>query len=214
MMTDTGDLNLEDVSKYKLVNCDFRSITATSIQDETIDLIFTDPPYDHESVSLYGSLGNFASRVLKPGGSLVTYAGNYALPLIFDYMKNCGLGYWWEMAVKHNGGFRSLHHKQVAVMWKPLLWFVKGSRLKTTETLGDLIESKPPDKNLNVWAQSTIEAGYVISKLTMPNDVVVDPLMGSGTTGIAALNLKRKFVGIEKDTRVRLSRQKLGIKVN
>jgi hypothetical protein len=160
---------------------------------------------------------------LKPCGSLVTYAGHYALPLIFDYLKNCGLEYWWQMAVKHNGGFRSLHHKQVTVMWKPLLWFIKGSRLKTTETLGDLIESKPPDKSLNAWAQSTIEAGYVISKLTMPNDVVTDPLMGSGTTGFAALNLNRKFVGIEKDTRafeiartridsysLHLSRQKLG----
>jgi DNA modification methylase len=57
----------------------------------------------------------------------------------------------------------------------------------------------------------------------MPNDVVTDPLMGSGTTGFAALNLNRKFVGIEKDTRafeiartridsysLHLSRQKLG----
>ena len=50
--------------------------------------------------------------------------------------------------------------------------------------------------SLHPWTQSTVEAKYVISKLTAPNDVVLDCTMGTGTTGIAALQLKR-FVGIE-----------------
>jgi DNA modification methylase len=29
--------------------------------------------------------------------------------------------------------------------------------------------------------------------------IVLDPMMGTGTTGIAALNLNRKFIGIEQD---------------
>lgn len=32
-----------------------------------------------------------------------------------------------------------------------------------------------------------------------PGDTVMDPLMGSGTTGIACARTKRKFIGIEKD---------------
>ena len=61
-----------------------------------------------------------------------------------------------------------------------------------------MIESKPPDKTLNDWAQSTVESEYLISKLTLENQIVFDPLMGTGTTGIAALKLKRQFFGIEK----------------
>jgi DNA modification methylase len=60
-------------------------------------------------------------------------------------------------------------------------------------------ESKPPDKTLNDWAQSTVEAEYLISKLTVDNQIVFDPVMGTGTTGIASLKPKSQFLGIEKD---------------
>lgn len=60
----------------------------------------------------------------------------------------------------------------------------------------------PPKKVFHNWQQSTDEAEYLISKLTLKNQVIFDPMMGSGTNGIAALKLGRKFVGIEKDPEV------------
>jgi DNA modification methylase len=48
---------------------------------------------------------------------------------------------------------------------------------------------------------------YVISKLSIKDDVVVDPFMGTGTIGRAALNLNRRFIGIEMNSQIFLSAQ-------
>ena len=176
----------EIASRIKLIHSDFQSVDTATIGDKSIELIFTDPPYHKEWLPLYEPLGKLACRVLKEGGSLVMYAGHYALPQIFDYMKNSGLKYWWEMVVKHNGSSRLLQYQRVYVMWKPLLWFVKGNSLRVLDSIADVIESQPPSKALHGWEQSPIEAEYIISKLTIQDDVVFDPLMGAATTGIAA----------------------------
>jgi DNA modification methylase len=125
------------------------------------------------------------------------YAPHYALPETFDYIKNSGLKYWWPIMVKHTGPSERMFSKNVIVTYKPLLWFTKGAKPKILGFVEDSVESKPPDKSLHPWTQSAVEAEYVISKFTAENDVVLDPTMGTGTTGIAALMLKRRFVGIE-----------------
>jgi site-specific DNA-methyltransferase (adenine-specific) len=40
---------------------------------------------------------------------------------------------------------------------------------------------------------------YLVKLVTPENGIVLDPFMGSGTTGVAALTLNRKFIGIERD---------------
>jgi site-specific DNA-methyltransferase (adenine-specific) len=40
---------------------------------------------------------------------------------------------------------------------------------------------------------------YLVKLVTRPGHVVLDPFMGSGTTGIACRELGREFIGIEKE---------------
>jgi len=40
---------------------------------------------------------------------------------------------------------------------------------------------------------------YLVKTFSNENDIVLDFTMGSGTTGVACVNLNRRFIGIEKD---------------
>ena len=139
------------------------------------------------------------TRVLKPGGSLVFLTGHIILDDVFTIFRevssknnNSNLKYWWTLAVKHSGPHTKIHPRYVFAEWKPMLWYVKGERvndLVISNTIGDYIESIPPPKIEHEWQQSTTEAQYIIKNLTLDNQTVLDPMMGSGTIGIAALNL-------------------------
>ena len=150
------------------------------ISDSSIDLIFTDPLYHREYLSLYANLAEVADRVLKDGGSLITYISQYALPEILDNLRqpNTRLRYWHEFCIKLEGPqFARLNNPIVVVRWKHLLWFVKGEKPQLPlddSSITDLIESRRPDKSLNRYTQSTVEAEYIISKLTIEDMQILD----------------------------------------
>lgn len=182
-----------------LFHGDFREQLQT-IPDHSIDLIFTDPPYATEYISLYNELAVVANDKLRDGASLVTYVGHSAIPKVIEVMERAGLTHWWSIAIILSGPYGRFHPRHVVIKWKPLLWFVKGNEINSIDYMSDTIQSTTPAKALHEWEQSTIEAEHVISRLTVEGQTVFDPMMGSGTTGVAAVQIARKFIGIEIDS--------------
>jgi DNA modification methylase len=144
-------------------------------------------------------LAILAGKSLVQNGSLVTYCNQTQIPQIIQYLQNMGLTYWHTIAVILENTFARNFPRRIVYKYKPLLWFVKGKRTKDSDFLSDVIYSKKPLKDNHPWQQSTVEAEHVISRLTTEGQTVLDPMMGSGTTGIASLKLSRKFIGIEID---------------
>ena len=62
----TEDANQEVVDEVSYGS--FQDV-AKSMDDESVELIFADPPWDSESVGLYEDLAAIAGRVLIPGGA-------------------------------------------------------------------------------------------------------------------------------------------------
>lgn len=55
------------------------------------------------------------------------------------------------------------------------------------------------DRGLHPTQKPVALLEYLIKTYTKENDNVLDPVMGSGTTGIACINTGRSFTGIEQD---------------
>jgi DNA modification methylase len=192
-----SSFNFSNSSNIKLYLGDFRE-QGSKIPDNSIDLVLTDPPYEEKDLPLYADLAYFAARVLKPGGSVIAFAAQYALPRIFDYFEKASELKWiWKLEVIHSGSAAPIYAHHIRVRSKPFLWYAKGAETNTTHYFEDIIYLKPPHKEFHEWAQSPVEADYVIKHVTVENQIVLDPFMGSSEWGTAVLKLNRKFIGIE-----------------
>ena len=193
--------DLELPQKVSLYNMKIEDVTNKQVQDNSVDLIFTDPPYKDEYLYLYDELAAFASKKLAPGGSLVFFFGRQFMPTILEYFKKYNdLRYWWLFATKYENATEKVFPQKIAVGWKPLLWFVKGKERSADKIIVDFIERKRANQDLHDWAQSEDEANYIIENLTVSEDsIVCDPFTGSGVFGVVANRLKRYFIGIDND---------------
>lgn len=53
---------------------------------------------------------------------------------------------------------------------------------------------------------------YLIKLVSREGAVVLDPFMGSGSTGIACKNLNRNFIGIEREADyIEIAKKRIGV---
>ena len=184
--------------KFKLIVGDIER-ASDEIESETIDVIITDPPYPKQYLPVYIKLSTVAERILKPGGSCVVMAGQSYLPDVISAL-GMHLTYQWILAYLTPGGQSAqIWQRKVNTFWKPLLWFVKGKY--DGSWLGDVTRSDPNnnDKRFHDWGQSESGMSDVVRRFTKPGDLVLDPFLGGGTTGVVALMMGRRFIGIDND---------------
>ena len=170
------------------------------VVDGSVDLIFTDPPYGQDSLSLWTDLAVFAVRTLKPNGMLVAYSGATHLP---EVMRRLGehLHYWWIGAVVLPGAHAAVQARHVWAGSKPLLFYVRDGFCPTQEWVEDTYHSEARQKEDHDWQQSLGCAKHYVAHLCPVGGLVGDPFLGAGTTGVAAVGQGRHFLGIEYDAK-------------
>jgi site-specific DNA-methyltransferase (adenine-specific) len=163
-----------------------------------VDAVITDPPYPAEFTHLYGDIARHAKALLPQGGHFLALCGHHQIE---DVLRLCSehLRFWWLCGMRHDTIMR-LPGKWVGARWKPAVWYVNERRLKgDTNCPVDLLDGGGRDKRFHVWGQPTAWFEHWITALAPVGGVVLDPFMGSGTTGVACVRMGRKFIGIEMD---------------
>jgi hypothetical protein len=167
----------------------------TDIADESVALVVTDPPWADEAQPLFEWLGEFASRVLVPGGSLLCYIGGINLPNAMNTL-NQHLNYCWlNMMLHDQHHLFCSHNKFVRVAGRHVMWFTKGRTRRNRWVVQSVIKSTQ-DKSLHPWQQGNAVWQW-IEPLTDPGDLVIDPFCGSGEWVHLAAAMGRRAIGAD-----------------
>lgn len=182
---------------WRVQCCDFADL---DLEPGSVDAIVCDPPYTDEAMPVYSALGAFAVRVLKPGRVVVAYCGNRRLP---DGIARLGdhLEWVWAGAVMLSGRNPRVRDRMVNGAWRPVL-ICSAGRYQPRGWLYDAVVSPGRGEkaaDAHPWQQSVEPFRHWVRQVTKPGEVVVDPFLGAGTTGVAALAEGRRFIGCDVD---------------
>ncbi len=177
------------------------------IPDKSIDLILTDPPYGIGVTKM--KLGNAKMQTFHRGDWDNTTPERIYWDEMFRISKNqmifgaehlchyLPISRGWVFWDKNNGASSFADGELIWTSFNYPLRIKKvhwvGSAPKWEDTQGKVHPTQKPVKLI----QALLD--YYSDRTKQSSFTVLDPFMGSGSTGIACLNTKRNFIGIEKD---------------
>lgn len=196
--------------EYQVDNIYVADVKGLVLPPDSMDLIFTDPPYHDEHLELYGETARLAVHVLKPGCYCLVYAGKMFLPEIIEQMKAAGLEYVWQFIVFHPFSQSRVTKHHIFENYRPILVFKKKGESTVREWAQDVIRGTRA-KEQHDWQQDIEAPMEYIDKYTKPGAIVLDPFVGGGTIPFAAKKLQRHYLGFDVDAEsARISLERLG----
>ena len=226
------------VIMIQLFNGDCNEILK-QIPDKSVDLVLTDPPYNltektekMAGFAFGGRAGlnfgewdknadiltyiNEVSRILNENGTFVVFNAWRNLGDIANYAEKLDLVAKDVIRLEKSNPMPRNRDRRYIVDYEFAIWFVKAGSKWTFNRQHPKYERPkyvgaietglhPTQKNLGLME-------WLIKIHSNEGNVVLDPFMGSGTTGRAALNLNRSFIGIEQDSKYfEIAKTRLGV---
>ena len=190
---------------------------------ESVDMILCDPPYlvnyrdkdgrgvpgDRTSEWLRPAFKEIA-RVLKKGRYCISFFGwNHAEKFLLAW-KEAGLFpvgqfIFMKSYSSKNGVMRSTHESAY------LLAKGRGASRTPNFLLNSVIPWSYSGNKLHPTQKPVSSLTPLIGAFSDPHEIVLDPFMGSGSTGIASMEAGRRFLGIELDANYfAIAKERLG----
>ncbi|MBS5307661.1 site-specific DNA-methyltransferase [Clostridium sp.] len=200
----------------------------SKIGDESVDLIITDPPYPTTKRGGTGNSGGmckkkeFSSgkvfkhndikpqeyipefyRILKEGTHCYIMTNHVNLYEILTVAKETG--FHFIKSLIWNKGNKIMGQAYMS-QFEYILFFRKGKFKKInkcgTADILDIPNKKTKDedgKNLHDTEKPIELMKILVENSSQEGEIVLDPFLGIGATGLACKELNRKFVGVELD---------------
>ena len=176
-------------------------------------------------------------RLLTDDGSVVVSGTYHSIFECGVLLQAAGFKILNDIVWFKPNGAPNLSGRRLTASHETLIWAAKSSRskfvynysqMRAAEFEGDKIKSRGKQLRSVWWIpnvpKSEKEFGRhptqkplrlmrrVIEAFTLPGQMVLDPFMGSGSTGVAALELGRHFIGFEKETEYfELATKRMGV---
>lgn len=184
-----------------------------------VDVIITDPPYKVITggrTNAEAPKGILASNTqlmkeIPPFDQWLSRCYNILKPDSHIYIMTNFHELYSMMSEVKNAGFE-MHN---LLVWEkntstPNRWYMKNCEYTIFARKGNIKTiNNPSSKTVHHFtnptgkihpAEKPVELmEYYITNSTKENDIVLDPFMGTGTTGVACKNTYREFIGIEID---------------